>query len=123
MSVVMKNLQPLFAVLVIVLTALTFIAHSPADAAAPNTVLDVPLSGSFELAVDHAEATLTEARNCPCPSEKKEVGCSLDLCSSGIVQSYVPESRQIAAIPNLILRDDLTGIADEPDRIPPRPLV
>ncbi len=123
MTLDMKIFQPLFVVLVVALTALTFTALSSVSVAAPSTVLALPHSGTFELAVDDVEATLTQVQICPCPTEKNEIGCGLDLCSSGILQSNLPESRQLAVTPNPILRDDLTGIADEPDYIPPRPLV
>lgn len=123
MTVTMKILQPLLSALVIALTALTFAALSPVDAAISGADMEVPFSVPLEFAADDMKARLSQSQNCPCPSEKKEVGCSLELCSSGIVQTTLPESRQLTAIPYPGLRGDLTGIAKEPDRIPPRPLV
>ena len=116
----MKNFQPILAALALLLAVSVFSAFSPARAAAPSTILDVSVSASFELAVDHGEAKLMVYRDCPCPSEREEVGCNLDLCGVGILQNSEPESRRPAAGLNPILADDLSGIAREPDHTPPR---
>lgn len=116
----MKNFQPILAVLTLVLAVSVISALSPARAAAPSTILDVPVSASFELAVDHVEAKLMVFRDCPCPSEYEEVTCNLDLCGVGILQNNEPDSRRPPASLNPILADDLNGIARQPEHSPPR---
>ncbi|TQV77695.1 hypothetical protein [Denitrobaculum tricleocarpae] len=140
----MKNLQPFLAALVIAMTALFFAILSMADVPAPGKALDAPASRSIQLALhdqepfpdqepapdqkpaydfraaDDLQVTLAASQDCPCPPEREEVECNLDLCSAGIIQNAVPANRTLAVTPNPILRDDLSGIAKEPEHSPPR---